>query len=136
MISFPSSIIKPHSAASTAILVFSKGGQTDHVFFSSVQGEGLSLDDKREPKPDKNELPHALEPWRQRGAQKATDLTTKHFMGPVKDIVAKDYDLSINRDKETRHEEVAHEPPKKIIARLRAPATAIAKDLKELEAML
>jgi hypothetical protein len=136
VISLPSSVIKPYADASTAILVFSKGGQTDHVFFYDVQGDGLSLDDKREPKPDENELLDALEHWRQRSAQKSTDLTAKHSMVPVKDIVAKDFDLSINRDKETRHEEVAHKPPQKIIARLRALATAIAKDLKELEAML
>ena len=36
----------------------------------------------------------------------------------------------------TRHEEVQHEHPRKIIARLRALEAEIAKDLNELEAML
>ena len=48
----------------------------------------------------------------------------------------KGFDLSINRYKEAKHEEVQHEPPKQIIARLRALEAEIAKDLDELEAML
>ena len=55
---------------------------------------------------------------------------------PKKDIVAKDYDLSINRYKETKHEIVTYDPPNVIIARLRALEAEIAKDLGELERML
>ena len=54
----------------------------------------------------------------------------------MKEIEEKDFDLSINRYKEAKHEEVKYDPPKKIIARLRALEAEIAKDLSELEAML
>ncbi len=37
---------------------------------------------------------------------------------------------------EAKHEEVTYEPPKTIIARLRALEAEIARDLNELEAML
>ncbi len=57
-------------------------------------------------------------------------------MVPVKEIEEKDFDLSINRYKETKHEEVKYDPPKKIIAKLRALEAEIAKDLSELEEML
>ena len=57
-------------------------------------------------------------------------------MVPVVDIEAKDFDLSINRYKEAKHEAVTYEPPKKIIAKLRKLEAEIAKDLSELEAML
>ena len=57
-------------------------------------------------------------------------------MVPVKEIEDKDFDLSINRYKEAKHEEVQYEPPKVIIAKLRALEAEIAKDLNELEAML
>lgn len=136
VLSLPSGVFKPYAGVSTAILVFSKGGQTDHVFFYDVQADGFSLDDKRDAQPDKDDLPDALERWRNRNAKKDTDRTAKHFMVPVKDIVAKDFDLSINRYKETKHEEVAHEHPKKIIARLRALEAEIARDVDELEGML
>lgn len=133
--SLPSGVFKPYAGVSTAILVFAKGGKTDHVFFYDVGADGFSLDDKRDPARE-NDLPDALERWRKRSAKKDTDRTAKHFMVPVVDIEAKDFDLSINRYKEAKHEEVTYEPPKKIIAKLRKLEAEIAKDLSELEAML
>ena len=74
--------------------------------------------------------------WRKRSAKKDTDRTAKHFIVPVKEIEEKDFDLSINRYKEAKHEEVKYDPPKKIIAKLRTLEAEIAKDLRELEGML
>lgn len=135
IISLPSGVFKPYAGVSTAIVVFSKGGKTDHVFFYDVEADGFSLDDKRDPV-SANDLPVALERWRKRSAKKDTDRTAKHFMVPVKEIAGKEFDLSINRYKEAKHEEVAYESPKKIIAKLRKLEAEIAKDLTELEAML
>lgn len=135
VISLPSGVFKPYAGVSTAILVFSKGGKTDHVFFYDVEADGFSLDDKRD-QVDGNDLPDALACWRKRSAKKDTDRTTKHFMVPVAEIEAKDFDLSINRYKEAKHEDIRYEPPKRIIAKLRQLEAAIAKDLGELEAML
>lgn len=135
VISLPSGVFKPYAGVSTAILVFTKGGKTDHVFFYDVDADGFSLDDKRDPVKE-NHLPDALERWRKRNGKKDTDRTAKHFMVPAKEIEGKDFDLSINRYKEAKHEEVKHDPPKKIIARLRALEAEIAKDLDKLEAML
>jgi type I restriction enzyme M protein len=145
VISLPSGVFKPYAGVSTAILVFSKGGKTDHVFFYDVQADGFSLDDKREPSgrelgplgPTKdNDLYDALDRWKKRSAKKDTDRTAEHFMVSAKDIEAKDFDLSINSYKEAVHEEVKHEPPKKIIAKLRALEAQIAMDLSELEGQL
>lgn len=135
IISLPSGVFKPYAGVSTAILLFTKGGKTDHVFFYDVQDDGFSLDDKRNPIPA-NDLPDALTRWRARDPKKDTDRQVKHFTVPVKEIEEKDFDLSINRYMEARHEEVQHDPPKKIIAKLRALESEFAKDLNELEAML
>jgi type I restriction enzyme M protein len=135
VISLPSGVFKPYAGVSTAILVFTKGGKTDHVFFYDVGADGFSLDDKRDPVSN-SDLPDALVRWRKRSAKKDTDRTAKHFMVPVADVEAKDFDLSINRYKETKHSAVEYDPPKKIIAKLRALEVDIANDLKELEAML
>ncbi len=135
VISLPSGVFKPYAGVSTAIVVFSKGGKTDHVFFYDVDADGFSLDDKRDPV-DQNDLPEVLARWRKRSAKKDTDRTAKHFMVPVAEIEAKDFDLSINRYKEAKHEELSYEAPKKIIAKLRALEAEIAMDLSELETML
>jgi type I restriction enzyme M protein len=145
VISLPSGVFKPYAGVSTAILVFSKGGTTESVFFYDVGDDGYSLDDKRTPSggadgrfgpTGKNDLYDALDRFRRRSAKKDTDRTAKHFVVPKADIVAKDYDLSINRYKETKHEAVSYDPPKVIIARLRALEAEIAKDLSALEKML
>lgn len=135
VISLPSGVFKPYAGVSTAILVFTKGGKTDHVYFYDVDADGFSLDDKRDPVRE-NDLPDALERWKKRSAKKDNDRTAKHFMVPVKEIEAKDFDLSINRYKVAKHEDVMYDPPKKIIARLRALEAEIASDLTELEALL
>lgn len=135
VISLPSGVFKPYAGVSTAILVFTRGGKTDHVFFYDVGADGFSLDDKRDPVSE-NDLPDALERWRRRSAKKDTNRTAKHFMVPVADIEAKDFDLSINRYKEAKHEAATYEPPKNIIAKLRKLEAEIAKELSELEAML
>jgi type I restriction enzyme M protein len=135
VISLPSGVFKPYAGVSTAILVFTRGGKTDHVFFYDVGADGFSLDDKRDPV-GTNDLPDALVRWRKKSAKKDTDRTAKHFMVPAKEIEGKDFDLSINRYKEARHEEAQYDPPKKIIARLRKLEAEIAKDLDELEGML
>ena len=49
VITLPSGVFKPYAGVSTAILVFTKGGKTDHVFFYDVEADGFSLDDKRDP---------------------------------------------------------------------------------------
>lgn len=135
VISLPSGVFKPYAGVSTAILVFSKGGKTDHVFFYDVGGDGFSLDDRRDPIA-KNDLPDALACWRKKSARNDVDRTAKHFMVPVKEVAERDFDLSINRYKEARHEAVKYVPPKKIIAKLRTLEADIVKDLSELEAML
>ena len=135
VISLPSGVFKPYAGVSTAILVFTKGGKTDHVFFYDVEADGFSLDDKRDPVRE-NDLPDALTCWRKRSAKKDTDRTSQHFVVPVKEIEEKSFDLSINRYKEAKHQEVQYDPPKKIIAKLRKLEAQISKDLSELERML
>jgi type I restriction enzyme M protein len=137
VISLPSGVFKPYAGVSTAILVFSKGGKTGHVFFYDVEGDGFSLDDKRDPRDD-SDLPDALACWGKwkKSARRDADRTAKHFMVPLSEIEAKDFDLSINRYKEAKHEAVKYDPPKQIIAKLRSLEAAIVSDLNELEAML
>lgn len=145
VISLPSGVFKPYAGVSTAILVFSKGGRTGHVFFYNVQADGFSLDDKRDPAgqelgpfgPTKdNDLYEAIERWRKRSPKKDVDRASKHFMVPASDIEDRGFDLSINRYLESTHAAVRYDPPKEIIAKLKSLEAELAKDLTELEEML
>lgn len=52
------------------------------------------------------------------------------------EIVAQDYDLSLNRYKEIEYDEVEHRPPLEIIADIEALDVEAAKGMDELKAML
>lgn len=135
VIKLPAGVFKPYAGVSTAILIFTKGGRTTDVWFYDVQADGLSLDDKRTEVPE-NDLPDLREKWKERNPKKHTDRKAKSFFVPKADLVAQDYDLSLNRYKEIVHEEVQYDPPKTILNRLKTLEAEIAHDLKELEEML
>ena len=135
VIKLPSGVFKPYAGVSTAILVFTKGGKTDQVFFYNVEADGYSLDDKRTPIKE-NDLPDAVTRWKKRNSKKDSDRTSKCFFVPADEIRKQKYDLSFNRYKEVVHEEVEYEPPKQILKKLRKLEAEIAKDLDELEGML
>ena len=138
VVSMPSGVFKPYAGVSTAILFFTKtqSGGTDNVWFYDMQADGYSLDDKRTPQPDKTDLPDILQRWQNREAEADRKRTDQSFLVPKADIVANGYDLSINRYKEVIHEQVQYDPPKTIIARLKALEAEITQDLEELEGML
>jgi type I restriction enzyme M protein len=136
VISLPAGVFKPYAGVSTGILIFTKGGRTDNVWFYDVQGDGFSLDDKRTPQPDKNDLPDLVTQWQRRDAKGPNDRTAKCFFVPASEIQKKNYDLSLNRYKETVHEEVTYESPKVILGKLKELETSILADLNELEGML
>lgn len=56
VISLPGGVFQPYTGVKTSILVFSKGGKTDEVLFYEVQADGYSLDAKRNPRTEQNDL--------------------------------------------------------------------------------
>jgi len=46
----------PYTAVKTAILLVTKGGRTERVWFYDVTGDGYTLDDRREPDPEHDDL--------------------------------------------------------------------------------
>ena len=60
----------------------------------------------------------------------------KAFKVSAADIRAHNFELSINRYRETRHQEVKREEPKVILAHMRMLEAEIQRDMAELEAML
>ena len=133
--SLPSGVFKPYAGVSTAILLFTKGGRTDNVFFYDIQADGFSLDDKREPV-EANDLPATLKQWKTRSSEHCIDRTSKAFGVPISEIRETEYDLSINRYKKVVHEEDTYDPPKVILKRLRALEREIDQDLADLEKMI
>ena len=160
VINLPSGVFKPYAGVATAILIFTKGGETDNVWFYDLENDGYSLDDKRNPIA-KNDIPHLVTSWKQYRRGKGlpvddfighkikeklddtvdpmmdwTDRTQKAFVVSKADLADNKYDLSINRYKEVVYQEEQYEAPRVILARLKALETEIQQGLNELEGML
>lgn len=135
VISLPSGVFKPYAGVSTAIIVFTKGGNTRNVFFYDVKADGYSLDDKRD-KVEQNDLPDVLEKWRGRNVEQMQDRTQKWFFVEAEEIRANKWDLAINRYKEEEYEEVKYEEPREIIANLKHLEYDILAELSQLEGLL
>ncbi len=62
VISLPAGVFRPYSGVSTGVLIFTRGGQTDNIWFYDMSHDGFSLDDKRLPVQE-NDIPDVLECW-------------------------------------------------------------------------
>lgn len=155
IVSLPPGVFKPYAGVSTAILFFTKtnSGGTDYVWYYDLQADGRSLDDKRtqllpENKSSvlstltteehaKNNLPDSLARWQDRSdGELKRARTEQSFCVPKAEIAANDYDLSINRYKETVHNEVQHESPLAILEQVATLEDEIQQGIKDLKAML
>ncbi len=65
VIAVPSGAFKPYAGVSTAILIFTKGGETNHVWFYDMQADGYTLDDKRN-KIAESDLPDIVQRYKNR----------------------------------------------------------------------
>ena len=83
-----------------------------------------------------SDLPDALDRWKRRNPKKDTHRTAKAFFVTAKEIAERKYELSLNRFKETVHEEPDCESPRKILARMKKLEVEILDDLAALEGML
>lgn len=66
VVSMPSGVFKPYAGVSTAVLLFTRGGTTDRIWFYDMDHDGFSLDDKRQPTPEQNDIPDLLLCWKHR----------------------------------------------------------------------
>jgi type I restriction enzyme M protein len=137
VISMPAGVFKPYAGVSTAVLIFTKGGKTERVWFYKMESDGFSLDDKREKIGDgMGDLPDIREKWFARDKAKKNNRKARHFFVPLKDIQDNRYDLSISRYRETKYEEAVFDPPQEIMRRLRSLDAKLSRDMDELEALL
>ena len=137
VISMPSGVFKPYAGVSTAILIFTKTGHggTDKVWFYDMKADGFSLDDKRSESKE-NDIPDIIARFRARDREIDRKRTEQSFFVPKDEIVGNDYDLSINKYKQTEYIQTEYPPTGELMAKLRELEGEIAKGMDELEGML
>jgi type I restriction enzyme M protein len=139
VISLPSGVFKPYAGVSTAIIIFTKGGKTENVFFYDVQSDGFTLDDKRTQIGDGNgDLPDVAAKYREwcDGTGNFSDRTSKAFQISADDIRSEAFDLSINLYRQHIHESKQHETPKELLEKLRQLEVEIQSDIEALGGLI
>lgn len=138
VISMPSGVFKPYAGVSTAILMFTKGGETNKVWFYDMQSDGFSLDDKRNKLDNDGDIPEIIEKWRAIKEDNTIEPTKedKWFWVGKEEIADNDYDLSINKYKEIEYEEVIYEKPKVILEKIEALEKSILDDIATLKGLV
>lgn len=137
VISMPSGVFKPYAGVSTAVLVFTKTGHggTDKVWFYDMKADGFSLDDKRTPVQD-NDIDDIVERFHNLDKETDRKRTEQSFFVDKQEIIDNDYDLSINKYKETEQVKIEYPSTDEILADLNNLEDEIEKGIKELKEML
>ena len=137
VISMPSGVFKPYAGVSTAVLLFTKTGHsdTDKVWFYEMRADGFSLDDKRTPVPE-NDIPDIVARFHDLAAEESRARTEQSFLVPKEEIVVNDYDLSINKYKQTEYVREEYPSTQEILTDLNELELEITAGLAELEELL
>ncbi|MBK8654705.1 MAG: N-6 DNA methylase [Haliscomenobacter sp.] len=121
VIAMPSGVFKPYAGVSTAILLFTKGGETEHTWFYNMESDGYELNDKRTPLTkesgirDYGDLQDIVQKFHERDPLKENDRQGRFFFVKREDIEAVDYDLSFNKYKKEVYEEIEYKDPALIL---------------------
>ena len=133
----PSGVFKPYAGVSTAVLIFTKtgAGGTDKVWFYDMKADGYSLDDKRSEISD-NDIPDIITRFRNMDAESDRKRTEQSFLVPKEEIKGNDYDLSINKYKETEYVAIEYPPTEEILAEIEKINKQVEEETAELRKLL
>ena len=96
VISMPSGVFKPYAGVATAILVFTKGGQTQKTWFYEMENDGFTLDDKRTPI-EENDIPDVILKYENK------EESSKSFNVTYEELKENEYNLLPSRYKKIEY---------------------------------
>ena len=100
-----------------------------------MQADGFSLDDKRAPVSE-NDIPDIISRFHNLAAEADRERTDKSFLVPVSEIIANNFDLSVNKYKKTVYEAIEYPPTVEIMAKLYDLQAKISNGMEELNSLL
>jgi len=118
VVTAPSGVFKPYAGVSTALLIFTKGGTTENVWFYDMESDGYTLDDKRAKQEGYGDLQDIVHQFKSRSAEIEYDRKGKFFFVPIAKIIEENYDLSFSKYREDTFEDIIYEKPAIILDKL------------------
>ena len=136
VITMPGGVFKPYAGVATAIIIFTKGGNTEKVWFYNMEQDGYSLDDKRTKLEKQSDLQDIIAKYKTRKTTDFTDRKAKCFFVPKKEIEENNYDLSLSKYKEEDYIEQKYDPPSEILDKLTTIENEIIHGIEELKGLV
>lgn len=117
----------------TSFLIFEKTnkGGTDYVWFYDMQNDGFSLDQKRTPIKE-NDIPDVIKRFNDLYSEQQNNRKGKSFVVSADEIRNNDYDLTLNKYKETVKEAKTFRPTKAIFDEIDELQEKISLETKQL----
>jgi type I restriction enzyme M protein len=145
VVSLPRGCFLPYTGSKTCILLVEKGGVTHQVLFYEVTGDGFTLNEKRSPDPENNDLVLVPQAYRAlvHGDEKAWESTTardralqRSVLVSKSEIKANGLSFSIQLYRRLQSAAVVQETPRQIIEHVHTLQKQIRLKLKQIEAMI
>ena len=140
VLSLPGGVFNPYSGVKTSVLVFRKGGTTEHVMFLHADHDGFKLDANHDTPIEEDDLPDLIAAFRDRASRHtawqdrdpAANWTEKWWFAGTDAIRTADFNLSAGRYRPPNREQVEHRDPLEILDELKAIEHQI---LEEIDAL-
>jgi type I restriction enzyme M protein len=142
VLSLPGGVFQPYSGVKTSVLVFAKGGRTEHVMFLHAGNDGFKLDANHDQPIDADDLPGLIAAFNSRNEMWAdwqardteTPWTENWWFADATAIEREDWNLSASRYRPESREAAEHRDPGELLEELQEDVESILGDIQALAA--
>jgi type I restriction enzyme M protein len=144
VLSLPGGVFQPYSGVKTSVLIFRKGGSTEHVMFLHVDNDGYKLDANHDTPIDQDDLPDLIAAYRNRDTHAVTwekrdakqEWTEKWWFADAQTLRTNDFNLSAGRYRPMAQTAVEHRDPRELLDELAAIEAEIMEEVEALKVVL
>lgn len=138
VVSLPAGVFQPYSGVKTSFVLFDKTGNsgTDKVWFYGMEGDGYTLDAKRNPDPQHNDCNDVVQRFTHLEDETNRSRYEKSFFVSADEIRTNEYDLTFNRYKQSVKEKKTYRSTQEINDDLLANEKTIITSLNSIRKML
>ncbi len=130
VITMPSGVFEPYAGVSTAVLIFTKGGTNENVWFYQMTSDGFTLDKKRDLIDGKGDIPDIIDQFSTKG------ITKNSFVVSFADIKKNDYKLNPTLYKKQKIQKINYESPEIMLNNILDHEKNIQTDLEKLKSVI
>lgn len=128
VLSLPGGVFQPYSGVKTSVLVFARGGGTEHVLFLHADADGYKLDAQHDQPVETDDLPALVDAYQNRdalwrawqGRDPAVAWTEKWWFADMGAIRAQDFNVSAGRYRPMSQTAAEHRDPMELLEEVRA----------------